>query len=151
MEAFKGAASLLDLRKPWFMWGAQARALFINVRMLRHFVTITTSPVRCYVTCYYVTFNCYVTCDQIISVVEQAELRGEVVPGKKGQAVGLSSIAAAVLGKPLDKGMQTSNWAQRPLLDSQIAYAAQVLKYLSVMYICNVIFVSWVWTYIMIY
>ena len=49
------------------------------------------------------------------------------MPGKKGQAVGLSSITAAVLGKPLDKGMQTSNWAQRPLLDSQIAYAAQVL------------------------
>lgn len=36
----------------------------------------------------------------------------------------LSRLAAAVLGKPLDKTQQISNWEQRPLSHQQQVYAA---------------------------
>lgn len=34
--------------------------------------------------------------------------------------VGLSTIAEKVLGKPLDKSMQLSDWEQRPLSERQM-------------------------------
>ena len=37
---------------------------------------------------------------------------------------GLSTLAMTVLGLPLNKTMQLSDWEERPLSDSQIAYAA---------------------------
>lgn len=37
---------------------------------------------------------------------------------------GLSNVCATVLGKPLDKTCQISNWKRRPLTESQTAYAA---------------------------
>ena len=42
----------------------------------------------------------------------------------RAQPVGLSTVVAAVLGKPLDKAMRMSDWAKRPLSQSQIIYAA---------------------------
>lgn len=43
---------------------------------------------------------------------------------RRTHAVGLSSLAAAVLGKPLDKSTRMSDWSQRPLTERQVAYAA---------------------------
>lgn len=40
------------------------------------------------------------------------------------QPVGLSTLVAAVLGKPLDKTMRMSDWCKRPLTMSQMEYAA---------------------------
>ena len=39
-------------------------------------------------------------------------------------ALSLSKLAQLTLGKPLDKRMQLSNWARRPLAQSQMRYAA---------------------------
>ena len=39
-------------------------------------------------------------------------------------AVGLSTISKALLGKPLDKRCQMSDWEQRPLSERQVEYAA---------------------------
>jgi ribonuclease D len=36
----------------------------------------------------------------------------------------LTQAAAAVLGRPLDKRQQCSNWERRPLDESQMIYAA---------------------------
>ena len=43
---------------------------------------------------------------------------------KRGGREGLSAICQRVLGKPLDKGSQLSNWARRPLTRRQQQYAA---------------------------
>ena len=43
---------------------------------------------------------------------------------RRKHAVGLSALAAAVLGKPLDKSTRMSDWSQRPLTERQVAYAA---------------------------
>jgi len=40
------------------------------------------------------------------------------------QPIGLSTLVAAVLGKPLDKTMRMSDWRKRPLSLSQMEYAA---------------------------
>ena len=38
--------------------------------------------------------------------------------------VGLSLMAKAVLGKPINKAMQCSSWGRRPLTAAQLRYAA---------------------------
>ena len=43
---------------------------------------------------------------------------------RRKHAVGLSALAAAVLGKPLDKATRMSDWSQRPLTERQVEYAA---------------------------
>ena len=43
---------------------------------------------------------------------------------RRKHAVGLSALAAAVLGKPLDKSTRMSDWSQRPLTERQVEYAA---------------------------
>ncbi len=42
------------------------------------------------------------------------------------RSVGLSTLALHVLGRPLDKSMQMSDWEARPLSQRQVVYAAQV-------------------------
>ena len=55
-------------------------------------------------------------------------------PSKAFQSVGLSEVVLALLGKPLDKLMQTSNWNRRPLTEGQICYAAQDAHVLLTLY-----------------
>jgi len=38
--------------------------------------------------------------------------------------LGLSGLTASVLGRPLQKAEQISDWARRPLRSSQLTYAA---------------------------
>ena len=47
-------------------------------------------------------------------------------PAKKSGSgsLGLSTLCEQMLGAPLDKRMQLSNWARRPLVPQQRAYAA---------------------------
>ena len=45
------------------------------------------------------------------------------IRGKEG--VSLSLMAEACLGRPLDKSMQLSSWAARPLSPRQLTYAGQ--------------------------
>eukprot|EP00798_Chlamydomonas_sp_ICE-L_P016588 gene16588-22824_t len=37
--------------------------------------------------------------------------------------VGLSKLAVTLLGKPLDKAMQVSDWELRPLTERQVVYS----------------------------
>ncbi|KAJ9518657.1 hypothetical protein QJQ45_018654, partial [Haematococcus lacustris] len=68
---------------------------------------------------------------QVVNVLEVRELWAEHLrrtnPGaaKLQRVAGLSTLCAALLGKPLDKAMQVSDWEQRPLSAKQIKYAAQ--------------------------
>ena len=49
---------------------------------------------------------------------------GQVSKRVRGQeGVSLSLMAEACLGKPLDKSMQLSRWATRPLTQRQLTYA----------------------------
>lgn len=48
---------------------------------------------------------------------------GQTITGR--QVAGLSHVTERVLGKPLDKSMQVSNWGMRPLSTAQLKYAAQ--------------------------
>ena len=48
--------------------------------------------------------------------------------------VGLSEVVLTLLGKPLDKFMQMSNWNRRPLTEGQICYAAQDAHVLLALY-----------------
>jgi 3'-5' exonuclease len=41
-----------------------------------------------------------------------------------GQGKGLSAVSSALLGKPVDKMYQLSDWQKRPLTEDQIVYAA---------------------------
>ena len=41
----------------------------------------------------------------------------------KSEEKGLSELVRMVMGKPLDKSQQMSDWEKRPLRESQIIYA----------------------------
>jgi len=43
---------------------------------------------------------------------------------KRASGVSLSALMEATVGKPLDKGMQVSDWSRRPLSRAQLEYAA---------------------------
>ena len=45
-------------------------------------------------------------------------------PKGRAKDLGLSSLAACTLGRPVNKAMQTSDWRKRPLSDAQLRYAA---------------------------
>ena len=45
-------------------------------------------------------------------------------PTTQSKQRGLSGLAERILGKPLDKKEQISDWTKRPLKSSQITYAA---------------------------
>lgn len=45
-------------------------------------------------------------------------------PTHKGPNMSLTAMAESVLGRPLNKVMQCSNWAARPLSPMQLSYAA---------------------------
>lgn len=51
----------------------------------------------------------------------------KAVRGKEG--VSLSLMAEACLGQPLDKSMQLSSWASRPLSQRQLTYAGEPLPF----------------------
>ena len=45
-------------------------------------------------------------------------------PTVRAKELGLSSLAACVLGRPVNKALQTSDWRRRPLSAAQLRYAA---------------------------
>lgn len=45
-------------------------------------------------------------------------------PSHQAKSISLSAMAESTMGKPLNKAMQTSNWAARPLSPQQLLYAA---------------------------
>ena len=58
------------------------------------------------------------------NVVDLGDLWGAVKPREPRPKGGLSGLCRAVLGKPLDKSQQLTDWEKRPLTASQIEYAA---------------------------
>ncbi|KAK9829035.1 hypothetical protein WJX72_003549 [[Myrmecia] bisecta] len=50
--------------------------------------------------------------------------RQTMVSRRSTVSIGLSAMAQSVLGKPLNKSMQVSDWEKRPLTAKQLAYAA---------------------------
>eukprot|EP00803_Ostreobium_quekettii_P003285 evm.model.scf_241.7 EVM.evm.TU.scf_241.7 scf_241:68723-91161(+) len=54
--------------------------------------------------------------------------------GNGGNLAGLSTVARIILGKPLDKSMQVSDWEARPLCPWQLKYAAQDAHVLLLLY-----------------
>eukprot|EP00698_Gefionella_okellyi_P025976 TRINITY_DN9758_c0_g1_i1.p1 TRINITY_DN9758_c0_g1~~TRINITY_DN9758_c0_g1_i1.p1 ORF type:complete len:480 (-),score=108.40 TRINITY_DN9758_c0_g1_i1:28-1467(-) len=65
------------------------------------------------------SLKCY---NELHNVTNVSDAFVAAYPGLERGA--LKRMAAYVLGKGLSKSCQTSNWAQRPLTDKQIAYAA---------------------------
>ena len=51
-----------------------------------------------------------------------------------GQGKGLSAVSSALLGKPVDKMYQLSDWQKRPLTEDQIVYAATDVAVLIAIY-----------------
>ena len=45
-------------------------------------------------------------------------------PTVRAKDLGLSTLAAAILGHPINKALQTSDWRRRPLSAAQLRYAA---------------------------
>ena len=62
----------------------------------------------------------------MVSALQLSEQRHWMWAAIQGRAkeLGLSAMAACILGKPLNKAMQTSLWRQRPLSPAQLHYAA---------------------------
>ena len=58
------------------------------------------------------------------NVVDLGDLWGAVKPHEPRPRGGLSGLCRAVLGKPLDKSQQLTDWEKRPLTAAQIEYAA---------------------------
>ncbi|PRW61071.1 exonuclease mut-7 [Chlorella sorokiniana] len=56
--------------------------------------------------------------------IEQSGKRSTAGFKRRAGEVSLSMLAQTVLGKPLDKSQQVSNWGQRPLSAQQLSYAA---------------------------
>eukprot|EP00798_Chlamydomonas_sp_ICE-L_P015012 gene15012-21080_t len=60
-----------------------------------------------------------------IAYQSQQDTQAGALQRIRKRTVGLSTLAATLLGKPLDKSMQVSNWELRPLTERQVIYAAQ--------------------------
>lgn len=67
----------------------------------------------------------------ILSAEQSYEDKGIRQPEK-----GLSLLVQHILGKPLDKTEQLSNWEKRPLREEQIIYAGLVTDSVTRCYIC---------------
>ncbi|GMH39341.1 hypothetical protein BSKO_07239 [Bryopsis sp. KO-2023] len=80
---------------------------------------------------------CFKSVEQIVDLQQvwrpyAAKNNIQIVSGR--QNVGLSSTVERILGKPVDKSMQVSNWEARPLSLAQIKYAAQDAHILLLLY-----------------
>lgn len=65
--------------------------------------------------------------DRMIPSMYCINSRGSIRPlleGKSSRSISLSDVCSLLLGKPLSKSEQTSNWTARPLRERQIRYAA---------------------------
>ena len=59
-----------------------------------------------------------------LELAQLMQQTGCLPPPQKGNTPSLSTLVHQTLGRPLDKKMQMSNWARRPLLPPQQLYAA---------------------------
>ena len=62
--------------------------------------------------------------EAVPNVVDLGDLWGAVKPREPRPKGGLSGMCRAILGKPLDKSQQLTDWEKRPLTAAQIEYAA---------------------------